>query len=176
MKQVFALFVLSLVIMPGYSQETLKVSLPNGEQFEHEVVYKQKDSVKGIIAVFASDTGQIAFSGFYVNGKPNGRFLYYRPNGEYRQTMIYGYGKLHGDYTVYGEKGKILVKGKYKEGQKHGFWIDKKLNLMGRYRLGKRHRGWKQVEHGGKKILEKWFFYNGKLRNGDPKTAAKLTL
>lgn len=178
MKQLLILIVLFAGLTGlGSAQTDMKVTFPNGDEVTHSVFFVESDSVNGRVkAVFASDTSRTAFIGHFVNGKPNGRFLYYYPNGKYHQTMIYGYGNLHGDYTVYNKKGGITKKGIYKNGLKHGYWKDRVNNLIGRYRKGKRHLVWKITDDSGKKTYERWFYRNGKLKRGDQKSADKLEL
>ncbi len=178
MKQLVMFFVLT-TIGTGVvcSQEQLKTTLPDGQEISHKVIFKERDSLNGrVLAVFASNPDQVAFSGYFMKGKPNGRFLYYQPNGHYHQTMIYGYGKLHGDYTIYDNKGNITIKGKYKNGLKHGYWKDRENNVIGRYRKGKRFYIWKRTDDSGKRVLEKWHYKKGELVKGDRETAAKLRL
>jgi antitoxin component YwqK of YwqJK toxin-antitoxin module len=159
------------------TQEVLKVKFPNGNSIDYAVVFKELDSLNGKVhAVFAADTSVTAYMGSFVNGKQNGVFLYYYPSGSYHQTCIYGYGNLHGDYTVYNEEGKIVLKGQYKNGLKHGYWRDLDKNLIGRYYKGKRHLKWKITNPKGRGVKESWVYFRGVLRKGDAKTAEMLRL
>ncbi len=175
------MFVLLLLIFMQWhnliAQEVLKVKLPNGDSIEYTVVYREQDSLNGKThAVFAADTTVTAFRGSFINGKPNGAFLYYYPSGRYYQTCIYGYGNLHGDYTVYNQEGSIILKGQYKNGLKHGYWRNLDENLIGRYFKGMRHLTWKITNSNGKGAIEKWAYFRGVLKKGDAKSAELLRL
>jgi len=178
MKHVLTIIVLSLILSKAYfGQQTLNIVLPNGDKINASARLLVNDSVNGRVkAVYASDSSKTLYTGSFVNGKPNGKFLYYYENGKYMQTMIYGYGDLHGDYTVYNEKGQIIKKGIYKNGLKHGFWIDKVAKLQGRYKKGERHLYWKMTINKELKQFEKWYYFKGELKKGDSKTAEKLNL
>lgn len=155
----------------------VKVTLPNGDNFSYTIIYKEYDSLNGnIIAVFFGDTSVVAFKEGYYNGKPNGVFLYYYPNGNYRQTMVYGYGELHGDYTVYNDFGEVIKKGKYKDGLKQGYWRDLTLNLTGRYHKGERHLKWKLIDPHDKDSVYHWRYNKGQLRKGNIEKANLLRL
>ena len=159
------------------AQDMLKVKLPNGDSIGYSVMFKERDSINGSVrAVFAADTTITAYKGSFVNGKPNGVFLYYYPSGKYRQTMINGYGRLHGDYTVYNEDGGVIKKGKYRNGLKYGYWRDLDKNIIGRYYKGKRHLAWKITNSKGRGVKEKWVYFRGVLKRGDPKSAELLKL
>jgi len=176
--RVFILTILLFVQVPYLlAQGVLKVELPNGDSIEYMVVFKERDSINGRVhAVFAKDTSVSAYKGSFVNGKPNGAFLFYYPSGKYCQTFIYGYGKLHGDYAVYNRQGDIIKKGEYRNGLKDGFWRDLDKNLIGRYYKGKRHLKWKITNPKGRGAKESWVYFRGVLRKGDAKTAEMLRL
>ena len=159
------------------AQDSLNVVFPNGDSVVYAVEFKDRDSLNGVVkAVFSQDTSVVAYKGSFINGKPNGPFLFYYPSGTYRQTLIYGYGELHGDYTVYNDNGSVIKKGKFKNGVKHGYWIDVENKLIGRYYKGKRHLSWKIKNASGKGVKERWTYFNGVLKRGDPNSAELLDL
>jgi len=159
------------------AQDMLKVKFPNGDSIGYSVVFKERDSINGRVrAVFAADTTITAYKGSFVNGKPNGVFLFYYPTGKYRQTFVYGYGKLHGDYSVYNELGAIVKKGEYRNGLKDGYWRDLDQNLIGRYFKGMRHLTWKITNSNGRGAIEKWVYFRGVLKKGNAKSAELLRL
>ena len=178
MKRIFILTL--LIVLPFLElrcQEMVSRILPNGDSVNYSVIFKDCDSINGnVIAVFYNDTNKLAFKEVYYRGKPNGLFLYYFPNGRYLQTMVYGYGQLHGDYTIYCDTGTVIKKGQYKNGLKHGYWIDLQINLTGRYQKGKRHKTWKLQDSNDKSFINKWQYFKGELRKGDAKKAALLNL
>ena len=82
-----ALLFLSL-ISTMQAQDSLNVVFPNGDSVVYAVEFKDRDSLNGVVkAVFSQDTSVVAYKGSFVNGKPNGPFLFYYPSGTYRQTL-----------------------------------------------------------------------------------------
>ena len=56
---------------------------------------------------------------------------YYHDNGEIAQTGYYLDGKLHGEWKAYNQEGKKIAMGTYNKGAKTGkwfFWSDDALN------------------------------------------------
>lgn len=178
MKRSFILLMLMVLQFFELScQELVSRILPNGDTVNYSVIFKECDSTNGNVrAVFFDDTNTLAFKEVYYSGKRNGVFLYYFPNGEYLQTMVYGYGLLHGDYTIYCDAGTVIKKGQYVNGLKHGYWRDLQINLIGRYQKGKRHRAWKLQDSNDKSLIHKWQYFKGELRKGDAEKARLLFL
>ena len=48
---------------------------------------------------------------------------YYHDNGEIAQTGFYLNGKLHGEWKMYDEAGKKIAMGRYDEGTRTGKWF-----------------------------------------------------
>ncbi|WP_343487095.1 nicotinic acid mononucleotide adenyltransferase [Allomuricauda sp. d1] len=48
---------------------------------------------------------------------------YFHDNGEIAQTGFYLNGKLHGQWRMYNEEGKKIATGKYEMGQRSGKWF-----------------------------------------------------
>lgn len=56
---------------------------------------------------------------------------YYHDNGEVAQTGYYLDGKVHGEWKAYNPEGKKIAMGNYEQGEKVGkwfFWSDQKLS------------------------------------------------
>ena len=62
----------------------------------------------------------------YYKGWPKeAKITYYdATRSKPKEVMPYDYGKLEGDYYLFGEKGNVLVTGQYEEGVKVGVWIE----------------------------------------------------
>jgi len=128
-----------------------------GKQDTVEIQFTSKDTVNGkCTAVFAANPEQTAFEYSYKNGKRVGRYLSYYPNGNFRETAVYGYGALQGEYTAYNSLGEIIEKGKYKEGEKHGFWIWKWRGIKGNFSKGEKNRKWVYYNEDGSTCVEMW--------------------
>ncbi len=126
----------------------------NGGVEEWEVIYTQHDTVNGSwIAVYAEDTTQMAFKRSYVRTKPNGLYKAWYPNGKVREFGVYGYGSLHGDWVEYDQEGNVLIRGKYKEGKKNGFWAYRTKNCFGKYLRDQKHGRWKCFDKEGNKTI-----------------------
>lgn len=91
---------------------------------------------------------QKAFVLNFMNGKQNGITKIYYPEGNTSTLAIFGNGVLDGEVTHYDHNGKIILKGKYREGVKHGYWALIAEDCYGRYKHGKKHGRWKCGCHG----------------------------
>ena len=116
------------------------------------------------IAVFASDTSQIAVEKSYANLGKSGLYKAYYPNGKLKIKTVYAKDKLNGEWTYYDSNGKIKTKGEYQAGIKDGFWAYRALKIYGRYKGGLRHRRWYRVNVNNKK--EKSTYKKGVLVRG----------
>ena len=62
---------------------------------------------------------------FYKGWKKKKKITYFdESRRKVKEVMPYEYGKLQGDYYLFGEKGLVLSKGRYQNGVKIGLWID----------------------------------------------------
>lgn len=115
------------------------------------------------IAVFANDTSKIAVEKNFTNNYQNGIYKAYYPSGRLMVLAIYANSKINGDYTYYDELGKILIKGKYRAGTKHGYWAYRYLNCYGKYFNGKKTGRWKCQSQEGEKFVTKYpdLYLNG---------------
>ena len=116
------------------------------------------------IAVFASDTSQVAIEKTYLKGVRNGIYKVYYPSGRLKIKAVFANDKFNGEWTWYDKEGIILVKGVYVNNVKHGYWAYKHLKIYGRYKKGKRHKMWYTPDANNKKI--KSHYKNGSLIKG----------
>ena len=89
-------------------------SYTNGAlKYEHN--YKD-DSLDGYSVSYNVETGTKAWEGNYVNGKKEGVWKYYHKDKHvYDET--YKAGKLHGEKTIYNEKGAVIKRLAYENGK-----------------------------------------------------------
>lgn len=102
------------------------------------------------------ENGYLKGKGKYVDGEKDSIWLYYDPRGRLNTKEIYENGKLNGFRTIYFVDafmqkdgsfkfvpGLISQKVEYKDGKRHGEWIeyftDGKKKIMGEYKTGKLH-------------------------------------
>ncbi len=65
---------------------------------------------------------QMQMDGRYVNGKRDGKWMYWYENGTVWSEGFYLKGKADGKRTTYFENGKIRYEGSYKEDLRVGKW------------------------------------------------------
>lgn len=116
------------------------------------------------IAVYASDTSQVAIEKTYTRGVQNGIYKVFYPTGELKIKAVFANDKKNGEWVWYNIDGIILVKGVYKNNVKYGYWAYKHLKIYGRYKNGKRHKKWYQADVNNKKTKSR--FKNGVLVKG----------
>ncbi|MDF1672577.1 MAG: hypothetical protein P1U41_03680 [Vicingaceae bacterium] len=117
------------------------------------------------VAVFASDTSQIAIEKTYLKGVKNGIYKVYYPTGRLKVKTVFANDKINGEWTWYDKEGIILVKGIYVNNIKHGYWAYKHLKIYGRYKNGKRNKMWYTPDANNKKVKSQ--YKNGLLVKGD---------
>lgn len=69
-------------------------------------------------------TGEVEgrWRGSIKNGKQEGSWEDYWPNGQLAMKGDYKNGKLDGSYESYSSSGQLLFKGNHKNGMREGFW------------------------------------------------------
>ena len=74
---------------------------------------------------------QPVIHGETMNGKREGRWMSFFPNGKMQSECFYVDGLNHGKTKVYLENGKLLYEGEYVNGEKAGEWtfVDPKSGL-----------------------------------------------
>lgn len=77
------------------------------------------------------ETGNLLFEGRYIDGTPNGKHIYYWPNGLKRLEGNYIMGIREGDWNYFNELGKQYLRVRYKDGieiRYDNLIIDKVIN------------------------------------------------
>lgn len=64
--------------------------------------------------------GQKAVQGTFVNGKANGLFVFWLPDGSKAEEKGYQNGQLSGVYVKYGKENQKVIEGRYFNGKKNG--------------------------------------------------------
>lgn len=72
-----------------------------------------------------NEDGTLSLTGKYKNGKKDGRWLTYDRNGDLALQENFVKGVYEGEYKVFYGK-KSVTNGKYLNGQREGFWVEKK--------------------------------------------------
>ena len=158
------LFLFPLVTL---SQEVIEEVIPVDTSFiTYRVIHKETkgDFFEIKRYVFADDTSVVAIEKNFSNGHQNGLTRVYYPSGNLRIKALYGNDQLQGEWILFDEAGKIMIKGVYNFGLKHGYWAYKKERTYGRYVKGKRHRNWKKRDANGVKY--KAWYWKGKMKRG----------
>lgn len=127
--------------------------------------YTTSASYQKKVGVFRSDTSQVAIEKTYLREKLNGIYKVYYPGGRLMVKAVFANGKPNGEFTWWDSKGIIRIKGMYKDSIKHGFWAYKYLKIYGKYKNGKKHKRWYQLDANNQK--QKSWYKNGKLIKGD---------
>lgn len=170
------IFILILPVFFGincFSQEKIKIRINDSTFFEHQVIITKNDTINGKkIAVYASDTSVIAYQKSYYEGYQTGFYKIYFPSGKLMETSVYMKDKKNGEYTAYEIDGSILVKGKYVNDVKTGFWAYKKYKIYGKFKDGLKHGKWKWVQSEG--VFYVYKFDRGKLLSVSIKTAPEF--
>jgi len=133
-----------------------------------QVIYRAQVSTtyyKKETAVFASDTSQVAIEKSFIKKRLSGVYKVYYPSGKLKIRTVYANNLLNGEWTYYDENGIIITKGNYFQGQKHGYWAYKSLNIYGRYKKGLKSWRWFKVGVNNKRI--KSTYKNGLLVRGE---------
>lgn len=110
----------------------------------YALIYKNTDSLKQnkLHAYYAIDSNQLAYEKSYYLGRQSGLYKSYFPQGQLMELVVYQNGRRNGDYTRYDEGGAIVIKAKYRDDKLHGFWINRKKKIQGRYRNGLKQGKW----------------------------------
>lgn len=137
--------------------QTLNVYENDSIYLPEPITYTQTDSIDGLVtAKYTNHPDQIAFSANYYNKLRTGFIKYYYRNGALMVTQVFQRGMKNGEYTLYDQAGKIVVKGVYEDNLKDGFWIYKKYQFMGEYDDGLKNGKWKFIDKNGKKRFYKY--------------------
>lgn len=173
-KRHFFILILNVFLgITSFAQEKIKIRINDSTFFEHNVIITKNDTVNGKkIAVYASDTSIIAYQKSYYEGYQTGFYKIYFPSGKLMETSVYMKDKKNGEYTLYEIDGTIIVKGKYTNDIKDGFWAYKKYKIFGKYKDGLKHGKWKWMQGNGNFYVYK--FDKGNLLSVSVKSAPEF--
>lgn len=91
---------------------------------------------------------------YYENGKANGTWLWFYPNGNLKTIETWKEGKLQGKYILYLENGNPVMKTSYWKGKDMGeyllYYPNGMLRVKGRYEYGKPIGVWEYYTETGK--------------------------
>jgi hypothetical protein len=105
---------------------------------------------------YAYDTTLLAVELDHKKGKPCGVYRAYYPDGSPLIFAVYGFNMLHGDWAEYDERGRIAVKGQYRDGLRDGVWAFRADGIVGHYKKGEKHGKWKYYVNGRVARTEKY--------------------
>lgn len=92
------------------------------EQRAHEIVYRLPiiDGKENGPAIGFYDSGEKLLECYFLNGKKEGLYKQWWPNGNYRYRFHFKNGKYHGAQTVFFPDGKIREESRFFFGGKEG--------------------------------------------------------
>ena len=91
------------------------VQSQDGLQFKKEKTNSNTQESVGI-----SKEGELTYKGDFKDGKPEGLWTTFFPNGRPRWQGVKKDGLNHGSFTMWYEDGSKRMKGTYERGKKHG--------------------------------------------------------
>lgn len=93
---------------------------------------------------------------YYLNGKPNGKWLTFYANGNLKSIENWKNGKLYGKYVLYQKNGIKIFETKYFNGKDDGIYIlyheNGVIQVQGRFSKGIPKGTWKYYNSKGKLI------------------------
>jgi len=97
--------------------------------------YSKKDTTRQAV-----DHGNIAFSGYFKNGKEEGLHQRWFPNGQLMRQVEYSAGKKHGAFRTWDKAGQINSEKNFHNGKLHGVsqnFVGGKVSKESCYQFGK---------------------------------------
>ena len=95
---------------------------------------------------------------FLKDGRPEGTYVIYYPDGKIAEVRSYYHGIFHGEWRTYNEAGQLTGIASYKDGQKDGpwrVWNDKGiLRFEMFYAKGRKSGIWRTWDDDGKLLTE----------------------
>jgi antitoxin component YwqK of YwqJK toxin-antitoxin module len=116
------LFLVTVLVMAACAPkltEKVEASFPNGQPQYVKMLDKSGDCVKEIEYY---ETGQVKMEGAMKDGKREGEWKAYLPDGRPQSIGSFKAGKMDGATTVYWENGNLRWEGFYKAGKHCGKW------------------------------------------------------
>ena len=112
----------------------------------HDLVYRQGVYYEKFSDVPFSGKSTGLWNSSIKNGKMEGEWVIFWPNGQLQTRSNYKNGEWEGVYVSYWGDGKLWGKGNYKNGAEEGEWIsyydNGQLSSKGSYKNGKREGEW----------------------------------
>lgn len=91
---------------------------------------------------------------YYKDGKPNGKWITFFPNGNIKSIENWKNGKLNGKYVIYQENGKKVMETNYLDGRDNGSYFlyheNGVLQVEGYFKMGVPIGTWKYYNSKGK--------------------------
>ncbi len=106
----------------------------------------RKGIKQGPTIIFYPSTGKPSELTDFKNGRKNGRWIKYFPNGKVSTSGFYVNDTLQGSFRVYGINGKLLMQGQYKNALQEGVWMT--FDSLGNLQK-------KEIFHGGLPVKQK---------------------
>lgn len=133
--------------------QNLQVYVKDSIYTTEPLTFNANDTINGKATyTYTNHNNALAYEVNFYNGYRSGFVKYYYPDGKLMSTCVFQKSKKYGEYTLYDQEGKIVIKGEYVKDVKDGFWIYKKYNFYGNYKNGLKHKKWKYKPSEGKKI------------------------
>jgi antitoxin component YwqK of YwqJK toxin-antitoxin module len=107
------------------------------------------------------DDGSLKMELHLKDGKPEGTYVVYHPNGKTAEVRAYYKGLFHGEWRVYDTDGNLLSAATYKDGKKDGPWRVWNGRGVLRFEMfyirGRRTGVWRSWDDGGNLLSEETY-------------------
>ncbi|MBA3971590.1 MAG: hypothetical protein H0X46_05500 [Bacteroidetes bacterium] len=101
---------------------------------------------------FRNDSTYV-YRGQYSNGKKEGYWIYFYPNGKIQKQGDFINGNMTSWWQEYNEQGNLIYEGQYSNGIKYGYSKSYKNGILqseGKYISGRQRGTWKYYDELGK--------------------------
>jgi len=112
------------------------------------------------------DSGQLKEIGTYRDGKREGRWTYWAPDGTLAAKLEFKQGKPHGTWMSWSAQGNKWQQQGYRDGMRHGVWVE--------WWDGGSRRELKMYKNGEPFGRFQWWNQDGKLLRQEDYVAGKL--
>lgn len=118
---IFSLFIFSLLGCNS-EQKVVEETNPDGSP-KRVCIYKGEGASRELIKETTYyPNGKPQMEGTYATGQRNGTWTYWHENGNLWSTGFFNNGKAEGKRTTYFSNGKVQYEGNYKEDMRVGIW------------------------------------------------------
>lgn len=143
-----------LAVGAGLTIQAQDLVLNEGQYYTDET---QTQLYTGRYTEFYND-GMLKMELFLQDGRPEGTYVIYYPNGKTAKVRAYYKGIFHEEWRTYNEEGNLTGIASYKDGQKDGpwkIWNDKGILLYEMYYTRGRRSGiWRTWDENGNLLTE----------------------